>query len=262
MVELHRLAPSTIESERRIMAIINSQTGTSVDEIADGIYRISTPVPPAVIPGGFSFNQYLIADDQPMLYHTGPRKLYQAVAAAVEGVLPLASLAYIGFSHIEADECGSLNEFLAAAPNAVPLCSRIAAMVSINDIANRPAKAMADGEVLELGRHRVRWFETPHVPHGWECAMVYEETTRTLLCGDLFTQPGHQHEAVTEGDILEPSEAFRLQMDYFTHAPDTRRQIERLSDLQPEVLACMHGSAWRGEAGPLLRRLADRVSPA
>ena len=241
------------------MATMNSTT--TIDEIADGIYRIFTPVPPEVMPGGFSFNQYLIADDKPLLYHTGPRRLYADVSAAVERVLPLSSLAYIGFSHVESDECGALNEFLAAAPRAVPVCSQVAAMVSINDLAIREARPMADGEVLELGRHRVRWFATPHLPHGWECAMAYEETTRTLLCGDLFTQPGHVHAPVTEDDILEPSEAFRLQMDYFAHSPDTRTQLHRLSELQPSTLACMHGSAWRGNGALLLQKLAERVSP-
>ena len=230
------------------MATINAQSSTTVDEIADGIYRISTPIPPEAMPGGFSFNQYLIADDKPMIYHSGPRKMFPAVSAAIESVLPLSSLAYIGFSHVESDECGSLNEFLTAAPGAVPLCGQVAAMVSVDDLAIRPAKAMADGEVLELGRHRVQWFATPHLPHGWECSMAYEETTRTLLCGDLFTQPGHRNPPLTEEDILEPSEAFRLQMDYFAHSPDTRRHLTRLSELQPATLACMHGSAWRGNA--------------
>lgn len=243
------------------MASINAQFITTIDEIADGIYRIFTPVSPEVVPGGFSFNQYLIADDRPMIYHTGLRKLFPAVSAAIERVLPLSSLAYIGFSHVEADECGSLNEFLAAAPGAVPLCGQVAAMVSIDDLAIRPAKAMADGELLELGRHRLRWLATPHLPHGWECSMAFEETTRTLLCGDLFTQPGNQHAPVVEDDILESSEAFRQQMDYYAHSPDTRHHLTRLSHLQPTMLACMHGSAWRGNAASLLLKLADRVSP-
>lgn len=243
------------------MANNPAQSDTVIDEIADGIYRIFTPIPPDAVPGGFSFNQYLITDDKPMIYHTGPRKLFPAVSAAVQRVMPLSSLAYIGFSHVEADECGSLNDFLAAAPDAVPVCSQVAAMVSIDDIANRPSRAMADGEVLELGRHRVRWIITPHVPHGWECSMAFEETTRTLLCGDLFTQPGHHHAPVIESDILESSEAFRLQMDYFAHSPETRLHLTRLSELQPTTLACMHGSAWRGDAASLLLKLADRVSP-
>jgi flavorubredoxin len=243
------------------MTTTNAQFGTTIDEIADGIYRISTPISPEVIPGGFSCNQYLIAGDKPMLYHTGLRKLFPLVTEAIEHVLPVNTLSYIGFSHFEADECGSLNEFLAAAPDAVPLCGQVAAMVSVDDVAIRPARAMADGEVLELGRHRLRWFATPHLPHGWECSMAFEETTRTLLCGDLFTQPGNQNAALTEGDILESSEAFRKQMDYFAHTLDTRLHLRRLSELEPTTLACMHGSAWRGNAAALLMRLADRVSP-
>jgi flavorubredoxin len=134
-------------------------------------------------------------------------------------------------------------------------------MVSISDIATRAPRAMGDGEVLELGRHRVRWLATPHLPHGWECSMAFEETTRTLLCGDLFTQPGDGHDPVTEQDILESSEAFRLQMDYYAHSPDTRLHLTRLSALDPTMLACMHGSAWRGNGASLLLKLADRVSP-
>lgn len=237
-------------------------TTTTVDEIADGIFRISTPVPPDQMPGGFSFNQYLVRDEHPLLYHTGPRRIFTQVRDAVARVLPVESLAYIGFSHVEADECGTLNDFLALAPQAVPLCGAIAAMVSINDIALRPAKAMADGEVVSLGQHRIRWLATPHLPHGWECCHAYEETTGTLLCGDLFTQPGHANPALTGGDILEPSEAFRKQMDYYAHSPDTRQQLLRLADLAPKTLACMHGSAWRGDGGLLLHRLADRLAPA
>ncbi|HEY5801523.1 MAG TPA: MBL fold metallo-hydrolase, partial [Burkholderiaceae bacterium] len=159
---------------------------TTIDQVADGIYRISTPVPPERMPGGFSFNQYLVVDDKPLLYHTGPLKMFEAVASAIERVLPVAQLAYIGFSHYEADECGSLNQFLTRAPNAVPLCGAVAAMVSVDDTALRPALGMRDGEVLSLGRRSIRWLETPHLPHGWECSMAFEETTQTLLCGDLF----------------------------------------------------------------------------
>ncbi len=214
---------------------------TTVDEVARGIYRISTPVPPKLMPGGFSFNQYLVVDDKPLLYHAGPRKLFEQVCAAIERVIPVSRLAYIGFSHVEADECGSLNEFLERAPHSVPLCGRVAAMVSIDDIALRPARGMADGEVIDLGEHRIRWMATPHLPHGWECSMAFEETTRTLLCGDLFTQPGDVHRALTEDDILEASEAFRVRMDYYAHSPDTGHHLQRLADLQPVTLACMHG---------------------
>jgi flavorubredoxin len=234
----------------------------SIDEVADGIHRISISLPETVVPGGFSFNQYLIIDDKPLLYHTGPRKLFPLVRGAIERVLPVSTLAYIGFSHVEADECGALNEFLAAAPGAVPVCSQVADMTSIGDLADRPPLPMADGELLVLGRHRVRWFDTPHTPHGWECAMAFEETTRTLLCGDLFTQPGFEHPPLTEGDILGPSEAFRAKMDYYAHGPDSRRHLVRLAETKPTTLACMHGSAWRGDGGALLRALADRIAPA
>lgn len=233
---------------------------TTVDEVADGIFRISTPVPPEMMPGGFSFNQYLVVDDKPLLYHTGPRKIFTQVRDAIERVIPVSKLAYIGFSHVEADECGTLNDFLELAPNAVPLCGQVAAMVSVDDIALRPAKAMADGEILDLGRHRIRWFATPHLPHGWECSMAFEETTRTLLCGDLFTQPGHANPPLTEGDILESSEVFRQQMDYYAHSPETGHHLQRLAELKPATLACMHGSAWRGDCARLLGRLSERLS--
>ena len=244
------------------MPIINIQSGTALDEIADHIFRISTPVPPSVMPGGFSFNQYLIADEKPLLYHSGPRKLFPLVCEAIAHVLPLSTLAYVGFSHFEADECGALNEFLRVAPQAVPVCGQIGAMVSVDDIADRSAKAMADDEVLDLGLHRLQWLATPHLPHGWDCCMVFDQSTNTLLCSDLLTQPGHDMPAVTEQDILEPSEAFRLQMEYYAHAPDTRRQLTRLARLHPSTLACMHGSAWVGRGDLLLLELAGRLSPS
>jgi flavorubredoxin len=237
--------------------ITNPGSKTRVDEVADGIYRISTPVD--LVPGGFSFNQYLVVDEEPLLFHTGPRRMFPLVREAVAAVLPVERLRHVGFSHFEADECGSLNEFLAVAPVAAPLCGRIAAMVSVDDVADRPARALADGELLVLGRHRVRWFDTPHVPHAWECGFLFEEATRTLLCGDLFTQPGASHPAVTSGDILGPSEAMRSGLDYWAHAASTRPTLERLASLQPTTLACMHGSAWTGDGAGLIRQLAERL---
>lgn len=168
--------------------IVNPQSNTRIDEIAEGIHRISTPVPPEIVPGGFTFNQYLIVDESPLLYHTGPRKMFPLVFEAIESILPVNALRYVSFSHYEADECGSLNEFLEAAPHAEALCGSIAKMVSIDDIAIRPAVALADGEELSLGSHVVRWIDTPHFPHGWECGHLFETTTKTLFCGDLFTQ--------------------------------------------------------------------------
>jgi flavorubredoxin len=237
--------------------ITNSDFGTTIDEIETGVFRISTPIPD--VPGGFSFNQYLILDRDSLLFHTGPRRIFPLVREAIETVLPLTKLSYVSFSHAEADECGALNEFLAVAPRAVPLCGRVAAMVSIEDMADRPPRVMGDGEELALGSHSVRWVDAPHLPHGWDCGFLMEHSTQTLLCGDLFTQGGATHPAVTEADILEPSEAFRKQMDYHSHTPDTPRLIERLASLKPRTLACMHGSAWRGDGSGLLVELGRRL---
>jgi len=235
----------------------NSTSGTNLHEIAPRIFRINTPVQ---IPNGqFNFNQYLIADDAPLVFHTGPKKLFPLVAEAIGKVLPIEKLRYIAFSHYEADECGALNDFLAAAPRSEPVCSRVAAMVSINDGATRPARALADGEVLSLGKHRLRWHDAPHVPHGWECGFMMELETKTLLCGDLFTQAGAGATPITDGDILGPSEAFRAQMDYWAHSPNTGAALERLAAESPTTLACMHGSAWRGDGAALLRALAKSV---
>jgi flavorubredoxin len=192
--------------------IANQDSGTRIDEIAQSVYRISTPV--TVVPGGFTFNQYLVIDEAPLLFHTGPRRLFPLVREAVEAVLPIGRLRYVGLSHFEADECGAMNEFLAAAPHAEPLCGEIAAMVSVADTADRAPRAMADGETLPLGdTHAVRWLATPHLPHAWECGFLFETGTRTLLCGDLFTQGGADHPPLTEADILEPRGALRPPRD-------------------------------------------------
>jgi flavorubredoxin len=240
--------------------IVNAQSHTSIDEIASGIHRISTPVPPEVVPGGFTFNQYLIVDESPLLYHTGPRKMFPLVREAIESILPISALRYVGFSHYEADECGSLNEFLEAAPKAEALCSGIAKMVSIDDIALRPALALADGAELSLGTHIVQWIDTPHFPHGWECGHLFEKTTNTLFCGDLFTQGGSEHEAVTTGDILSSSEAMRGAMDYFSQTRKALELAEKLAATSPRLLACMHGAAWKGDGAGLLRQLGERLS--
>jgi flavorubredoxin len=240
------------------MTVTNRQSGTNVHEVANGIYRINTPVEIAGA-GGFSFNQYLVAADEPLLFHTGLRRMFPLVRDAVASILPVENLRYIAFSHVEADECGSLNEWLTAAPHSVPLCGTVAAMVSINDLADRAPTALADGEQLELGSHSMRWFDTPHLPHAWECGFLVEEGTRTLLCGDLFTQGGANLPPITETDILEPSEAFRQAMDYFSHTSKARDMLEKLASADPTTLACMHGSAWSGNGAMLLRSLADRL---
>ena len=240
--------------------ITNPESSTRIDEIASGIYRISTPVPPEVMPGGFTFNQYLIKDEAPLLYHTGPRKLFSVVCEAIASVIPVQSLRYIGFSHYEADECGTLNDFLELAPEAEPLCSNIAKMVSIDDIALRPARALADGEELSLGSHVVQWIDTPHLPHAWECGHLFETTTKTLFCGDLFTQGGHEHEPLTTNDILDSSEAMRSALDYFSQTREVQELTEKLAIHSPRVLACMHGAAWQGDGAALLRQLAVRLA--
>ena len=242
--------------------ITDTASGTNLHEIAPGIYRINTPVE---IPGGigFNFNRYLVADDEPLLFHTGPRRLFPLTADAIGKVLPVGRLRYVAFSHFEADECGALNDLLAAAPAAIPVCSQVAAMVSVDDFAVRQARALADGEVLRTGRHAFEWLDAPHIPHGWETGFMMDLSTRTFFCGDLFTQGGSGDVALTEGDILGPSEAFRRAMDYYAHAPHTAATLERFARERPEVLACMHGSAWRGDGAELLRALARSLaSPA
>jgi flavorubredoxin len=236
--------------------ITNSASGTNVEEIAADIFRINTPVALPNGAGQFNFNQYLIRDDEPLLFHTGLRGMFPLVAEAIGTLIEAGSLRYIAVSHFEADECGALNELLALAPRAEPVCSTVGAMVSLGDYADRAPKALADNEALSLGRQTVRWLDTPHVPHGWDCGLMFEQTSRTFFCGDLFTQGGPGDVAVTESDILGPSEAFRQPMDYFAHAPDTEAQLERLAALEPATLACMHGSAWRGDGAGLIRELA------
>ena len=239
------------------MTITNEQSGTNVHEVSDRIYRINTPVEIAI--GRFSFNQYLIADDEPLLFHTGPRRMFPFVQEAVASLIPVSSLRYICSSHFEADECGSLNDWLEVTSQAVPLCGRVAALVSIQDVADRPPRAIADGETLRLGQHSVQWFDTPHLPHAWDCGYLLETRTRTLLCRDLFTQGGVDLPAVTDADILGISETFRQRMDYFSHSKNARGMIERLAKTNPSTLACMHGSAWKGDGASLLRALADKL---
>ncbi len=235
-------------------------TSTTVHEIADGIYRISTSVPPGAIPSGFTFNQFLIVDDEPLLFHTGMRSLVPAVREAVARVLDPARLRWIGFSHVEADECGALNDWLTVAPNALPVCSQVAAMTS-GDIGDRPPRALADGEELALGtRKRVRWLDAPHLPHNWECGYLFEPTTRTLLCGDLFTHGGADLPPVTESEVLTPSEAMRHAIPASVAVEAHARGIlNKLAATEPRTLALMHGSSYRGDGGALLRALGDAL---
>ncbi|WP_437963442.1 MBL fold metallo-hydrolase [Sorangium sp. So ce260] len=235
----------------------DSSMETRVTEVADGIYQLHTPV--GAGKAGFSFNQYLLVDDAPLLFHTGPRSIFSAVRAAIARVMPVERLRYVAFSHCESDECGSMNALLDAAPQAVPVCGRIAAMVDA-DMFDRAPRALQDGEVLALGQRRVRWLDAPHLPHGWECGYLFEESTATLLCGDLLTQPGAVHPALTRDDILDPSEAMRRSMDYYAHGRDAPQLLEMLAATSPRMLACMHGRAYEGDGAALLRELARALA--
>lgn len=227
---------------------------TKVDEIAPHIYRLSTLVP-EIGPTGFTFNQFLLDDDEPLLFHTGHRSMFPAVSEAIERVLPLDRLRWIGFGHVESDECGAMNEFLAAAPHAQVLHGGLGCMVSLNQMADRPPRPVTDGETVQLGTMRIRHLDTPHVPHAWEARVLYEETTGTLLCGDLFTHLG-DGPALTEGDILGPAVEAEDLFAYSSLAPTTLATIERLADLQPRTLALMHGSSFTGDGEAALRALA------
>jgi flavorubredoxin len=233
---------------------------TRIDPIADGIYRIHTPV--SEMPGGFSFNQYLVVDDEPLLFHTGGRRLFPAVREAIARVIPIDRLRWIGFSHFEPDECGALPQFLEVCPNAQPVCSQVGAQVCIGDYVDRTPRALADGETLITGKKRFTWIDTPHLPHGWDCGYLSESTTRTLFCGDLFTQPGANTPALTTGDILGPSESFRKAMDYFSHTLNARTLLAKVASTEPRTLACMHGSAFEGDGAALLGALSDAIAPA
>jgi flavorubredoxin len=234
--------------------ITNSQTGTRVDEVARGIYRICTPLD--VIPGGFTFNSYLVVDDEPLLFHAGYRKLFPVTAEAIEKVMPVEKLRWIGGSHFEGDEFGALNDFLAAAPEATAFGAEIGVLTSLNDFAARPARGWGDGEEFSIGSRRLKWLYTPHVPHGWDCGILFDPSTRTLLCGDLFTQPGASMPPVTESEVLTASEGMRGMMDYYAHARSTATTLDRLARLRPSMLACQHGSAYRGDGAALLRELS------
>src|SRR5262245_29296186 len=242
--------------------VTNSESGTNVAEIAPNIYRISTPVPPSAIPGGFTFNQFLVVDDQPLLFHTGYRKMFPLVSQAVAHILgDVAKLRYVAFSHVEGDESGALNDFLAAAPQSVAVCSNIGVMVQVNDLADRAPRGMADGEELVLGKRRMKWLDAPHLPHNWECGYMFEATTRTLLCGDIFSQGGNDPAPLTESDVLAPAEAFRKAMPGVMCAVEknTRAILEKLARTEPATLAIMHGSSYRGNGAALLRAFGDAL---
>jgi flavorubredoxin len=227
---------------------------TTIDEIAPDIFRLSTLVP-EVAPGGFSFNQFLVRDDEPFLFHTGMRQLYPLVSAAVASIVPLEDLRWISFGHVEADECGAMNQFLADAPKAEVVHGGLAVMVSLNDLADRPPRVVDDGEVLDIGSHRLRFLATPHVPHGWESGLWFDEMTETLFAGDLFTQIG-DGPAITTDDIVGASLEAEALFASTSCGPNLLPALQTLAALEPTTLATMHGSSYRGDGGTQLRALA------
>ena len=233
---------------------------TRTDEIAEGVYRFSTA---ATVGDGqaFTFNQFLIDAEAPMLFHLGHRGFFPLISEAVARVMPLERLRYLSFGHVEADECGAMNAWLAAAPHAEVVHSRTACMVSLQDLADRPPRALADGETIDLGGRRVRWIDTPHVPHGWEAGVIFEETAATLFCGDLLTHGG-DGPATTEGDIAGPAIAMEDVFHAMSMSPNTDEVLRRLAALSPATLALMHGSSYRGDGAAALTRFADHYAGA
>lgn len=228
---------------------------TRTDEIADRIYRISTVVP-TIGPAGFTFNQFLVDAEQPLLFHTGHRSMFGPVREQIARIVPPERLRWITFGHVESDECGSMNEFLAVAPAAQVAHGELGCMVSLNEMADRPPRPLSDGEVLDLGGKQVRHLDTPHVPHGWEARVLFEESTGTLLCGDLFTHLG-DGPPLTSDDLVAPAEQAEDVFRATCLTPSTGLTLRRLAKLEPRTLALMHGSSFNGDCRSALLRLAD-----
>lgn len=226
---------------------------TRIDEIAPDTFRLSTPMPD-MPPAGFTFNQFLIRGEEPFLFHTGQRELFPLVSAAVQRLIDLDTLRWISFAHVEADEMGAMNSFLGAAPHSAVVHGPLACSLSLNDLADRAPVAVTD--VLDVGGHRLRFIPTPHVPHNWESGLWFDESTYTLLAGDLFTQLG-DGPAITGADLVEPAIAAEATFNFTSLGPATAATMRRLAQLEPAVLACMHGSSYQGDGGQQLRELAD-----
>jgi flavorubredoxin len=239
----------------RAPPVIVAVMETKIDEIAPDIYRLSTWIPDVAPPAGFTFNQFLIRGDEPFLFHTGMRQLFPLVSAAVDQLIGVQNLRWISFAHVEADECGAMNQFLAAAPRAQVIHGGLACAISLNDLADRPPRAIGD-EILDLGGKRMRFLPTPHVPHNWESGLWFEETTRTLFAGDLLTSVGNGP-AVTSDDVVAVANAAEDLFHQTSMGPDLVPTIHRLADLDPMTLAVMHGSSYAGNGAAQLRSLAD-----
>lgn len=228
-----------------------------IDEIADGIFRLSVHVPEIAPPAGFTFNHFLVRGDEPLLFHTGLRRMFPLLREGLARLIPPETLRWIAFGHYEADECGAMNEWLAVAPQATVAHGQTGCMVSLNDMADRPPRVLQDGETIDLGGgRRVRYIDTPHIPHGWDAGVLYEEASGTLLCGDLFTQLGNGP-ALTEGDVVGPAIQGEDMFRYSSLNPGMGRTIRGLAALAPRTLALMHGPSYRGDGAAALTALAE-----
>ncbi len=239
---------------------------TKISEIADGIYRLSTFVPDIAPPAGFTFNQFLVLGDEPLMFHTGLRKMFPLNREALGRIVPPERLRWIAFGHFEADECGAMNEWLAAAPQATAAHGQTGVLVSLTDFADRAPRVLQDGETIDLGGgKRVRFIDTPHTPHGWDAGVLFEESTQTLMCGDLFTQLG-DGPPLTHGDVVGPAVAAEELFKYSALNPAMGKTIRGLAKLAPRTLALMHGPSFSGNGATALQALADdydrRISEA
>lgn len=228
----------------------------TISEIATDIYRFSTFVPDIAAPAGFTFNQFLVLGDEPLMFHTGLRKMFPPNRDALSRIIAPERLRWIAYGHFEADECGAMNEWLAIAPQAQAAHGQTGVMVSLSDFADRAPRVLADGETIDLGGKRVRFIDTPHTPHGWDAGVLYEETTGTLMCGDLFTQLGNDR-ALTDGDVVGPAIAAEDLFKYSALNPAMGATIRGLARLAPRTLALMHGPSFAGDGAAALRALAD-----
>jgi flavorubredoxin len=224
---------------------------TTITEIAPDIYRLSTFLDEA----NLAMNQFLVDDDEPLLFHTGQRALFPTVSEALERLIPLDRLRWITFGHVEADECGSMNSWLEVAPTAEIAHGALACLVQVADLADRPPRPLRDGDVLDTGRHRVRHIDTPHIPHGWDAGLMFEETTSTLLCGDLFTMFG-RYPAQTDSEMVGPALAAEDMGHPTCLTPALAPTLRALADLKPRTLAPMHAPAYEGDCVAMLGGLA------
>jgi flavorubredoxin len=230
---------------------------TKIDEIGAGIYRLSIFVPEIAPPAGFTYNHFLILGDEPLLFHCGRRKMFPVVSEAAGKIVSVDQLRWLAFGHFEADECGSMNEWLAAAPHAQLAHGMVGCRVSVADMADRPPRVLADGEVVDIGGKRLRYVDTPHVPHGWDAGVLFEETTRTLFCGDLFAHLGNPP-ALTAGDIIGPAMAAEDLFRQTSLGPATAPTIRQLAEFKPKLLATMHGASYSGDGAAALTALSDQ----